>query len=55
MTDAVGGMFRDLDRAYDVHSIWMVALPTHLRSPVVKHDPRFKALLTKMKIAEDKA
>ena len=50
----VDGMFRDLDRAYDAHAVWMTALKINFSSPAVKRDPRFKALLAKMKIVEDK-
>jgi len=48
------GVFRSLDRAYNAHSIWMVGLKPYFNSPAVRRDPRFKALLAKMKIAEDK-
>ena len=48
------GVFRDLDRAYDAHAVWMIGLNVSFTSPAVKRDPRFKALLAKMKIAEDK-
>jgi len=47
------GVFRDLDRAYNAHSIWMVGLTLNFNSPAVRRDPRFKALLAKMKIPED--
>jgi len=46
------GVFRDLDRAYNAHSIWMVGLTLNFNSPAVRRDPRFKVLLAKMKIAE---
>jgi serine/threonine protein kinase len=32
---------------------WMVGLKLNFNTPIVKRDPRFKALLAKMKIAED--
>ncbi|MEP6766389.1 MAG: hypothetical protein ABJB66_18900 [Gemmatimonadaceae bacterium] len=48
------GVFRALDRAYDAHSIWMAALKFYFNSPAVTRDPRFKAMLAKMKIVEDK-
>jgi len=47
------GVFRDLDRAYNAHSIWMVGLKRHFNSPAVRRDPRFKVMLAKMKIPED--
>ncbi|MEP7002151.1 MAG: protein kinase [bacterium] len=50
----VDGVFRDLDRAYNAHVIWMPAMKYYFTSPAVMRDPRFKALLAKMKIAEDK-
>ena len=48
------GVFRDLDRAYNAHVIWMASMTFDFTSPAVTRDPRFKALLAKMKIAEDK-
>jgi len=48
------GVFRDLDRAYDAHVVWMASMKFYFTSPAVRRDPRFKALLLKMKIAEDK-
>ncbi|WP_411282505.1 hypothetical protein [Gemmatimonas sp.] len=48
------GPFRDLDRAYNAHAIWMVGLSLNFKTLTVKRDPRFKALLATMKSAEDK-
>ena len=53
-TGDLDGVFRDLDRAYNAHVVWMVAMKDYFTSPAVMRDPRFKALLAKMKIAEDK-
>ena len=50
----LGGVFRDLDRAYNAHVIWMPTSKYYFNSLAVTRDPRFKALLAKMKIAEDK-
>ena len=47
------GVFRDLDRAYNAHAIWMAPLKFYFNSPAVRRDLRYKALLAKMKIAED--
>ena len=50
----VDGTFRDLDRAYPAHSVWMIGLTVYFESPVVRRDPRYKALLAKMKLPQDK-
>jgi len=47
------GAFRDLDCAYNAHLIWMTGLKFHVYSPAERRHPRFKALLAKMKIAQD--
>ncbi|MEO6064752.1 MAG: protein kinase [Lysobacterales bacterium] len=49
------GVFRDLDRAYSAHVVWMAAMKFYFTSPAVTRDPRFRALLAKMKIAGDKS
>ena len=48
------GVFRELDRAYDLHDVWMPQLKDYYTSAAVRRDPRFKAMLAKMKIPEDK-
>ena len=48
------GVFRELDRAYDLHDVWMPQLKDYYTSAAVRRDPRYKVLLAKMKIAEDK-
>jgi len=47
------GVFRALERAYAAHDIWMPQMKDYYTSPAVRRDPRFKALLGRMKIPED--
>jgi TolB-like protein/Tfp pilus assembly protein PilF len=49
------GMFRDLDRAYDVHSVWLTVAKFFIISPAATHDPRFKAFLARLKISDGKS
>ena len=47
------GMFRDLDRAFDARVVWMPAVKWYFNSPAAKRDPRFAALLARLRIPED--
>ena len=47
------GMFRDLDHAFEAHAIWLPVVKWYITSPAATHDPRFKALLARLNIAED--
>ena len=48
------GMFRDLDHAFEAHTVWLPVVKWYITSPAATHDPRFKALLARLNIAEDK-
>ena len=47
------GMFRELDRAFEVHSIWIPVMTWTITSEAAKRDPRYRALLDRLKIAND--
>jgi len=47
------GMFRDLDRAFDARTVWMPSLKWYFNSAAAKRDPRYRALLARLKIPED--
>jgi len=49
----VDGVLRDLEHAHNAHVTWMPSMKVHFDRPAVRRDPRFKALLARMKIAED--
>jgi hypothetical protein len=46
------GMFRELDRAFDARTVWMPAIKWYINSAAVKRDPRYHALLARLKIPE---
>jgi len=47
------GMFRELDRAFEARVVWMPAVKWYFNSPATKRDPRFGALLARLRIPED--
>jgi eukaryotic-like serine/threonine-protein kinase len=47
------GMFRDLDRAFDERVVWMPAVKWYFNSPAATKDPRFGALLARLRIPPD--
>ena len=47
------GMFRDLDRAFEMHSVWIPVVKYYITSPAAKRDPRYRALLDRLKIPKD--
>jgi TolB-like protein/Tfp pilus assembly protein PilF len=47
------GMFRDLDRAYEVHTVWLPIVKWYITSAAARRDPRYRALLARMRISDD--
>jgi len=47
------GMFRDLERAFAARTVWMPAVKWFINSAAAKRDPRFRALLARLRIPED--
>jgi Tfp pilus assembly protein PilF len=47
------GMFQSLDRAFEARTVWMPAVKWYINSPAAKRDPRYRALLARLRIPED--